>query len=85
MIAAHLAGVEVTEHFTTLDDFKKSEQGKKCLLPTLPALEGENGEMLTSSVAIARYLASFKSELLGANEWEQAQVEQWMLLLRNET
>jgi len=42
---------------------------------TLPCLEVESGDILFSSVAIAKYLASFKSELNGNNAWEEAQVD----------
>ena len=42
---------------------------------TLPALETEDGNLLTQSIVIATYLASFKPELLGSNDFEKAQVD----------
>jgi glutathione S-transferase len=53
-------------------------------LATLPCLETDDGNILTTSVVIARYLASFKDELLGKTDFEKAQVDAWMLYLRNE-
>jgi elongation factor 1-gamma len=49
----------------------------------LPALEVEDN-ILTSSVVIATYLASFKPELLGTTDFEKALVDQWLLFLRGE-
>lgn len=75
MIVASLAGVKVEEKFTTLQEFKATNQKAKLFDATLPTLELENGEILTSSIAIAKYLASHKPELNGANPFEEAQVD----------
>eukprot|EP00347_Sterkiella_histriomuscorum_P006575 403352251 len=85
MIVAQLSGAQVTENYTTLAEFHAANANAKAKQATLPCLELENGELLWSSVAIVKYLASFQSQLNGANAWEEAQVDQWMLILRNET
>jgi glutathione S-transferase len=56
---------------------------------TLPALEvtvGGETHLLTSSLAIAQYIAEIggKSELLGKTPFERAQVDQWLNVLRLE-
>jgi glutathione S-transferase len=67
---ASLSGVKVQEEFSTLEQMKANGFTKKALLPlSLPLLELEDGSTLNSSVAIAKYLASFKSDLLGTTDF----------------
>ena len=84
MIVAALAGVQVEEVVISLDEFRETHPLAKASQATLPALEVD-GQLLTSSLAISKFLASHKSQLLGANAFEQAQVDQWLMLLRNDT
>ena len=51
---------------------------------SLPCLVTEDGHTISSSVVIARYLASFKDELLGKTDFEKGQVDAWMYFLRDE-
>lgn len=78
MIIASLAGVNLTEETISLDKIKEKGILEKCPMATLPCLETDEGQVLSSSMAIVMYLASFKPELLGASDFEKAQVDQWM-------
>lgn len=86
MLAASLAGAAVTENVISQAELHASNPKAKALNVTLPCLELENGELLFTSIAIAKYLASLSADqkLLGSNSWEEAQVDQWLLVLRNE-
>lgn len=45
---------------------------KKAILPlSLPLLELEDGSTLNSSVAIAKFLGSFKNDILGTTDFER--------------
>ena len=80
LIVADLSGVQLEEVVTTLQDFRANNPQAKALNATLPALEvEENGQtqLLTSSLAIAQYIAEVggKPELLGKTPFERAQVD----------
>ena len=75
MIVASLSGAQVTENYTTQAEFHAANANAKAKSATLPCLELENGELLWSSVAIVKYLASFQSFLNGVGAWEEAQVD----------
>merc|ERR1712170_105456 len=66
------AGVDYEDKRLTRDEF----QAMKPSLPNgqLPAMEEDDGKMLSQSMAIARYLAK-KHNLAGANAWESAQCD----------
>ncbi len=51
---------------------------------SLPALQTADGLFITQTPAILTYLAHGHS-LLGSTAMEQAQVDQWMLIIRLET
>lgn len=57
----------------------KPEFRKKNPLALLPVLELPDGKILRESMAICRYLEEVYPEpnLLGADTWERAQIEQW--------
>jgi glutathione S-transferase len=57
----------------------KPEFRRKNPLSLLPVLELEDGKILRESMAICRYLEETYPEpnLLGADTWERAQIEQW--------
>jgi len=52
---------------------------KKNPLALLPVLELANGQVLRESMAICRYIEETHPEpnLMGADAWERAQIEQW--------
>ena len=75
VIVANLAGVKLEEEYTNLEEFRGSNPVAKQMQATLPALLLENGELIFTSYAIAKYLASFKPSLLGSTPFEEAQVE----------
>jgi glutathione S-transferase len=58
---------------------QRPEFRKKNPLALLPVLETEDGKVLRESMAISRYLEELYPEpnLLGADAWERAQIEQW--------
>ena len=63
----------VNWHDSSRDQLKKSTQ-----TGTFPYLKTEHGA-LSEAYAIVHYLAAtYNKALLGANEWEQAQVNQWV-------
>ncbi|CDW74721.1 elongation factor 1-gamma 3 [Stylonychia lemnae] len=84
-IMAYLSGTQVEEVNVTLEEFKTLPVAQKVLTPQLPALELDDGTTLTSSLAIAKFLASAKPDLLGSTLFEEAQIDQWLQVLRNET
>ena len=57
----------------------KPEFRKKNPLALLPVLELADGKVLRESMAICRYIEELHPEpnLLGADAWERAQIEQW--------
>ena len=61
-------------------EHKTPEFVSKAGLPNLPALEMDNGQTITESVAICRYLESLYPEpnLFGGDACEAAVVEMWM-------
>ena len=61
-------------------EHKTPEFLAKAGLPNLPALEMDNGQTITESVAICRYLESLYPEpnLFGGDACESAVVEMWM-------
>ena len=60
-------------------EHQKPEFRKKNPLALLPVLELGDGKILRESMAICRYLEEVYPEpnLLGADTWERAQIEQW--------
>ena len=79
MVVAGLAGVQVEEIQTTEAERKEASFIKKFGQTKCPALETEHGN-LTESVAICKYFARLNEDakLLGSNDWEHAQVDQWL-------
>ena len=79
-----MSGVKLEEITITLDAFKASHPTS--FAPTLPALEVVDGTFLTSSIAIAQYIAQIgaKPDLMGKSPIERAQVDQWITVLRGE-
>lgn len=73
MIVADLASAPITEETLTADQFKSTILSKNPNA-TLPALE-VSGDLLFTSVAIVRYLTSFKPELAGVSPLEKGQVD----------
>ena len=70
MIIASFAELQVEECVISLEEFKKSHPN--LISQTLPALQLEDGEVITSSLAITKYLAAKKDNLLGSAAFEQA-------------
>jgi glutathione S-transferase len=64
-------------------EHKKADYLKKTGVPQVPALELEDGTVLTESVAICRYLEALRPEpnLLGRDPMEQVRVEMWQRLV----
>jgi len=64
-------------------EHKKAEYLQKIGVPQVPALELEDGTVLTESVAICRYLEALKPEpnLMGRDPMEQVRVEMWQRLV----
>jgi len=60
-------------------EHQKPEFRKKNPLALLPVLELGDGKILRESMAISRYLEELYPEpnLLGADPWERAVIEQW--------
>ena len=60
-------------------EHQQPEFRKKNPLSLLPVLELADGKILRESMAICRYLEELHPEpdLLGADPWERAQIEQW--------
>ena len=60
-------------------EHQKPEFRKKSPLALLPVLELGDGKILRESMAISRYLEELYPEpnLLGADPWERAVIEQW--------
>jgi len=60
-------------------EHQKPEFRQKNPLALLPVLELEDGKVLRESMAICRYIEELHPEpnLLGADPWERAQIEQW--------
>ena len=83
MIIASMCGVNLEEVVV-----KKGSEEEKALLKrnvagTYPILEVEN-TLISDSHAIAAYIckSSGNERLLGSNEFEQSECDQWMDLLR---
>ena len=86
MIIAKASKVNLEEIVVQKDSEKEKELKGKCVTGfSLPMLELENGTTLTQTTAICEYLAETGSvaSLLGTNEFERAQVDQWMSILRS--
>ena len=86
MIVASMCGVNLEEVVV-----KRGSEDEKALLKrniggTYPILEVEN-TLISDSHSIASYIcrSSGNESLLGSNDFEQAEVEQWMDFLRSET
>src|SRR5262245_49947450 len=60
-------------------EHQKPEFRKKNPLALLPVLELDDGRVLRESMAICRYMEELHPEpnLLGADAWERAEIEQW--------
>jgi glutathione S-transferase len=60
-------------------EHQKPEFRKKNPLALLPVLELADGKILRESMAICRYIEELHPEpnLMGADAWERAQIEQW--------
>jgi glutathione S-transferase len=60
-------------------EHQKPEFRKKNPLALLPVLELPDGKILRESMAICRYIEELYPEpnLMGADPWERAQIEQW--------
>ena len=60
-------------------EHQKPEFRRKNPLALLPVLELPDGKILRESMAICRYIEELHPEpnLLGADAWERAQIEQW--------
>ena len=88
MIIAKASKVNLEEIVVQKDSEKEKELKAKCVTGfSLPMLELEDGTTLTQTTAICEYLAETGSvaSLLGTNEFERAQVDQWMSILRSQT
>lgn len=79
VITANFAGAKLDEVILPAEEAKGKEYKTKVLTGKFPALETEEG-VLFESAAIARYIARKNpaSGLLGANEHEASQVDQWI-------
>ncbi|KAJ3055929.1 Elongation factor 1-gamma 1 [Rhizophlyctis rosea] len=87
LIAAAYNGLEVEEvHIQMGVDNKKPEFLAKFPLGKVPTFESNDGFYLYESNAIAYYVASLKqgTTLLGANQKEAAEIQQWITLADNE-
>jgi elongation factor 1-gamma len=81
LIVASYAGVELEiPQMTWGESNKTPEFLKKNPMGRVPVLELQDGTSLFESLAILRYLATkdTKHHLLGRNDWETAQVDQWL-------
>jgi elongation factor 1-gamma len=78
-ITANFAGVQLDEVVLGPEEAKGKEYKTKVLTGKFPALETEQG-VLFESAAIARYIArkNTGAGLLGSNEHEASQVDQWI-------
>jgi glutathione S-transferase len=72
--------IEVVDVSIFDGEHRKPEFLAKAGLPNLPALEMDNGQTITESVAICRYLESLYPEpnLFGGDPCESAVIEMWM-------
>ena len=87
VIIASLCGQKLDEETVQKGSDLEKQLTKKHGSITYPLLEVDNETALTDSHAIAAYLArsNGKDALLGSNDFESAQVDQWMEFLRAET
>ena len=77
MITANIAGVAIDEQEISKAESTSKEFLAKNMFGSLPYLEREDGEGISSSSAIAAYIASHsdkKDELLGKTPFEKAKL-----------
>jgi glutathione S-transferase len=74
-----ITDIEIVDIDLLSNAHKTPEYLAKVKLPTVPALELDDGTVITESVAICRYLESLYPEpnLFGRNPLETAVIEQW--------
>jgi glutathione S-transferase len=87
MIVADLAGVQLQEVIVQKGSDLEKQIEKKNPIGTFPVLEIDDNTFLSDSAAIANFIVrkSGKTSLLGADEFEEAQTNQWMQFMREET
>ncbi|CRL05996.1 CLUMA_CG018881, isoform A [Clunio marinus] len=84
LIAAQFSGanLKVAPKFEFGETNKSEEFLKKFPLGKVPALETDDGKYLTESNAIAYYVSN--AQLRGSNDFEKAEVMQWMSFANTE-
>ena len=87
MIVANLCGVKVEEVVVKKGSDEEKKIEKASAHATFPVLEVDASNFLSDSAAIVNYIVrkSGKTNLLGADDFEQAQTDQWMHFMREET
>ena len=84
MMVASLCGQSITEEVVAQGSpiFERLSKDSSF---TLPALETTEGDVISSTAAICEFLAFSHESLLGKTDFERAQVDQWLSLIREET
>ena len=87
MIVAAMCGTKIEEVVVEKGSDLEKNLLKRTLQGTYPMLEIDANTIIFDSVAIASYIArsTGNDSLIGADDFEQSQYDQWMQFLREET